>query len=134
MVCLQTTSLNITVRNEQPACKQEPTADEFADIRHWQSLSLVTGLILLCWLLLAWVFVLWCSKRQMHMFYIKVLYAEYLLEEADNELRKELRELAKTRAEYKVQAKLIQIRNNVGPINPPAGYERFGTFEQLSDS
>ncbi|KAI4898117.1 hypothetical protein NFI96_015376 [Prochilodus magdalenae] len=112
LVCYATTSRNITMRSEQPLCKKEPTSDEFSSIRHWESTSRVTGLALLCVILLVWiVFSIICKRNKS---FNKTVYEEVVLEETENLLHSKLKTMAKEKANSDVEEKWNQMMDNGG--------------------
>ncbi|XP_036417675.1 uncharacterized protein LOC118801414 [Colossoma macropomum] len=111
-VCYVTTSRNITARDEQPLCKDKPTSEQSAAIRHWKSISRVTGMALLCVILLIWaVFTIMCKGRKP---YNKALYKELLFDETDHLLKKKLKHLVQEAAKEPVKDKWSQMLDDMG--------------------
>ncbi|KAI4898115.1 hypothetical protein NFI96_015374 [Prochilodus magdalenae] len=104
LVCFETTSWNITVRSEQPACKKETTSEEFASIRYFSGISRVYGLGLLLFIIFTWAVGL-CFTRKKQRFY-KDLYEEYVLDETDNFWNEGLKQHANQEAKNTEEDKL----------------------------
>ncbi|KAI4898114.1 hypothetical protein NFI96_015373 [Prochilodus magdalenae] len=75
-----------------------------------------TGLVVLCLVFTVWTAGLCYSKHKGHNIYNKALYQEYVLEETDNFVDMELKELAKEDAKAPAKDRLKKIKKELNCV------------------